>query len=160
MTAAPEVMSQSRHADDEFVILACDGIWDVMSSQECVNFVSDLLHSAERPPLEPRAAAAGEHEQGAGRQREAWDLGAVCEVLLDKCLDKGSRDNMSVVLVSLKPELAPGTAARRKAGPSVSAAPERRGAEAVAQQAAPPSPAAPSPVHGGAPSPKPPTPAA
>ena len=36
------------------------------------------------------------------RRRQAqrpWDLGAVCEELIDHCLRLGSRDNMSVVIV-------------------------------------------------------------
>ena len=34
-------------------------------------------------------------------------MGAVCEALLDHCLDLGSRDNMSVAIVLLKPSLKP-----------------------------------------------------
>lgn len=159
MTAAPELMTQARHPDDEFVILACDGIWDVMSSQECVNFVSGLLRSSDRPPPEPRGSGS-DNEQGAGRQREVWDLGAVCEALLDKCLDKGSRDNMSIVIVSLKPEFAPGTAARRRAPAPAANAPAPQSRELTVKEPTPPSPGAPSPAHSGAPSPKPPTPSA
>ena len=156
-------MSEARHPDDEFVILACDGIWDVMSSQECVNFVAGLLRATERPAPEQRGASGTEQEHGGGRQRAAWDLGAVCEALLDKCLDKGSRDNMSVVIVSLKPEFAPGTAARRRTPASAAAAAPPQLRELVVKDPASPSPAAPSPavpspVQSGAPSPKPPTP--
>lgn len=34
VTAFPEVKALLRKPDDEFVVLACDGIWDVMSSQQ------------------------------------------------------------------------------------------------------------------------------
>ena len=34
--------------EDEFVVLACDGIWNVMSSQECIDFVRDRLEKGMR----------------------------------------------------------------------------------------------------------------
>ena len=38
ITAQPDVRRFELAADDEFMVLACDGIWDCMSSQECVDF--------------------------------------------------------------------------------------------------------------------------
>ncbi|CAL8261104.1 unnamed protein product [Arctogadus glacialis] len=73
----PEVCVMERAAEgDEFVVLACDGIWDVMSNEELCEFVRSRLQVCE-------------------------DLEKVCNAVVDTCLHKGSRDNMSVVLVSL-----------------------------------------------------------
>ena len=41
------------------------------------------------------------------KEERLWDLGAVCEALIDYCLRLGSRDNMSVIIVLLDPTLAP-----------------------------------------------------
>ncbi|KAJ8356388.1 hypothetical protein SKAU_G00191820 [Synaphobranchus kaupii] len=71
----PEVYEIERsEADDEFVVLACDGIWDVMANEELCDFVRSRLEVTE-------------------------DLEKVCNEIVDTCLYKGSRDNMSVVLV-------------------------------------------------------------
>lgn len=43
MTAFPEVSVEKLTNDCDFIIVACDGIWDCMSSQECCNFVSSRL---------------------------------------------------------------------------------------------------------------------
>merc|ERR1719181_2511078 len=43
VTCVPEVTSRSRRPEDEFLIIACDGIWDVMSSQEVVHLVQTNL---------------------------------------------------------------------------------------------------------------------
>lgn len=39
ITADPEITVHDRTDDDEFVVVACDGIWDCLSSQQVVNFV-------------------------------------------------------------------------------------------------------------------------
>ncbi|KAM4597504.1 protein phosphatase 1B isoform 1-T2 [Polymixia lowei] len=73
----PEVFEMVRAPEqDQFVILACDGIWDVMSNEELCEFVRSRLEVSD-------------------------DLERVCNEVVDTCLHKGSRDNMSVVLVCL-----------------------------------------------------------
>ncbi|KAJ8416092.1 hypothetical protein AAFF_G00381140 [Aldrovandia affinis] len=72
----PEVFEIARAPEDEFVVLACDGIWDVMSNEELCEFVKSRLEVCD-------------------------DLERVCNSVVDTCLHKGSRDNMSVVLVCL-----------------------------------------------------------
>jgi len=104
VTAFPEIRAFERTAADEFVILACDGIWDVMSSQQVVSKVTDLLQNG-RPPV----PAPADEDPAAAPPPPArpWDIGAVCEALIDHCLELGSRDNMSVAIVLLKPGLKP-----------------------------------------------------
>ncbi|XP_023778527.1 neutral and basic amino acid transport protein rBAT isoform X2 [Cyanistes caeruleus] len=70
----PEVCEILRAEEDEFIILACDGIWDVMSNEELCEFVKSRLEVSN-------------------------DLETVCNWVVDTCLHKGSRDNMSIVLV-------------------------------------------------------------
>ncbi|XP_058234724.1 protein phosphatase, Mg2+/Mn2+ dependent, 1Ab isoform X2 [Hemibagrus wyckioides] len=70
----PEVYEIERSDEDEFVVLACDGIWDVMTNEELCDYVRSRLEVTE-------------------------DLETVCNEIVDTCLYKGSRDNMSVVLV-------------------------------------------------------------
>ncbi|MCE5165729.1 hypothetical protein HAX54_011920 [Datura stramonium] len=43
LTAEPEVQQTLLAEEDEFMIIGCDGIWDVMSNQEAVNIVSQSL---------------------------------------------------------------------------------------------------------------------
>ncbi|ODN01649.1 Protein phosphatase 1A [Orchesella cincta] len=69
------VLERNREAD-EFMLLACDGIWDVMTNSELVTFVRNQMSKTK-------------------------DLKLICNRLLDHCLFKGSRDNMSAVLIKL-----------------------------------------------------------
>ena len=39
----PEITETRVQDDDEFFILACDGLWDVLSSQEAVSYVRERL---------------------------------------------------------------------------------------------------------------------
>lgn len=71
----PEVTVQARDPEaDEFLVLACDGIWDVMSNEELCHFVHHQLCISHR-------------------------LEELCAAVIDICLYRGSKDNMSIVLV-------------------------------------------------------------
>jgi serine/threonine protein phosphatase PrpC len=43
ITAYPDVVVDNLSDDVEFIILACDGIWDCMTNQEACDFVSSKL---------------------------------------------------------------------------------------------------------------------
>jgi serine/threonine protein phosphatase PrpC len=44
----PDIIVQNRDGDeDEFVVIACDGIWDVQTNQECVQMVADIFSEGE-----------------------------------------------------------------------------------------------------------------
>lgn len=38
----PEVFVIDRHEDDEFLVLACDGVWDVMSNEDICSFIGSI----------------------------------------------------------------------------------------------------------------------
>lgn len=74
VSAEADIHHFERHADDEFLLLACDGIWDVLSNEEAMEFIRDQL------------LGGVPHNE-------------IAENMLDHCLGKDSKDNMSVVLV-------------------------------------------------------------
>ena len=79
VSSIPDMMVYSREEQqDEFIILACDGIWDVQSNQECVSTVASIFQGGEA------------------------DMGLLCEEVLDFCLHKGSKDNMTAIVVRFK----------------------------------------------------------
>lgn len=82
VTANPDINSVELCDDDDFVVLACDGIWDCMSSQQLVDFIHEQLHSESK-------------------------ISAVCERVLDRCLAPSTAggegcDNMTMIIVQFK----------------------------------------------------------
>jgi serine/threonine protein phosphatase PrpC len=49
ITAQPDVRRFELAADDEFMVLACDGIWDCMTNQDAVDFVRQRLQAGMSP---------------------------------------------------------------------------------------------------------------
>jgi protein phosphatase 1G len=74
---------------DAFVVLACDGIWDVMSSQDVINFLGDKLGYTESAL--PTGGITAEQAVQA------------CDDLLELCMCKevSAYDNLSVLIIIL-----------------------------------------------------------
>ena len=48
ITALPDIRKEKITTDTSFLILACDGIWDCLTSQEAAELVGDLLKKKEK----------------------------------------------------------------------------------------------------------------
>uniref|UniRef100_A0A3Q3WFZ6 protein-serine/threonine phosphatase n=1 Tax=Mola mola TaxID=94237 RepID=A0A3Q3WFZ6_MOLML len=70
----PEVYELERTPGDEFLILACDGVWDAIGNEELCAFVRSRLQVCN-------------------------DLRDICTQVIDLCLYKGSLDNISIIIV-------------------------------------------------------------
>lgn len=81
VTAFPDVTETDLDESDEFVIIACDGIWDCMTNEQAVQFVR---------------AEFSQH----------GDAALACEHVMTKCLathpTKFGTDNMTVIVVEFK----------------------------------------------------------
>ncbi|GAA5930186.1 PP2C family serine/threonine-protein phosphatase [Sporobolomyces koalae] len=82
VTADPDINRHSHTAEDEFIVVACDGIWDVLTSQQVIDFV--------------RLSIAQGHT-----------LEQICENMMDRCLAPDSDwggvgcDNMTMMVVAI-----------------------------------------------------------
>lgn len=55
----PEVQTLRREPGDQFMVLACDGVWDVLSSQDVVDYISPRLGWLLDGTLRPSAVVEG-----------------------------------------------------------------------------------------------------
>lgn len=82
LTAEPEVQQTTLSEADEFIVIGCDGLWDVVSSQMAVDFTRKQLQQHNDPDLCSRE-------------------------LVDKALCLGTLDNLTVVVVCFRAEPPP-----------------------------------------------------
>jgi serine/threonine protein phosphatase PrpC len=47
VSPVPDIIIQNRSEQDEFIVVACDGIWDVQTNYECVKTVTDIFQEGE-----------------------------------------------------------------------------------------------------------------
>jgi protein phosphatase PTC2/3 len=84
--ANPDVTVRERCSIDAFVILACDGVWDVLNSEEVAGFVTMRVH----------------HYLSSSERDDSYAiLPTVGDELLHRCMILGSTDNLSVVVAAL-----------------------------------------------------------
>lgn len=51
ISAFPDVIENKITPDHEFILLACDGIWDVLTSQEAIDFVRARIAQRMEPDV-------------------------------------------------------------------------------------------------------------
>ena len=84
VSSEPEIMTFPIVEDqDAFIVLASDGLWDVMSSQEVVDFVYEVLDDGEE------GSSVSDRRKNMAR------------ILANEALERGSADNVCVVLLWL-----------------------------------------------------------
>merc|ERR1712232_1298701 len=95
ITVAPDISTQDLLPQDEFLILGCDGVWDMKTSQEVVDLV--------KPRMDARAAGS--------------KISSIVEDLLDELISKDPNltnqlgcDNMTCVIVDLMADKRSGSA--------------------------------------------------
>uniref|UniRef100_A0ACD5USZ2 Uncharacterized protein n=1 Tax=Avena sativa TaxID=4498 RepID=A0ACD5USZ2_AVESA len=79
LTCSPEIRLEKVTDDTEFLVMACDGVWDVVLNQGLIEIIR-------------------------GNLKAGMDLGNICEGILDMCVEppQPSVDNMTILLVRFK----------------------------------------------------------
>lgn len=90
----PEIMFIPRARDDECLVLASDGLWDVMSNKEACEVARKRILLWHK-----KNGIASLMERGTGIDPAAQ---AAADYLAKLALQKGSKDNISVIVVDLK----------------------------------------------------------
>lgn len=75
ITARPEIIETDLSADDEFLVMASDGLWDVLSNEDVLSIIKDTVK-------EP---------------------GMCSKRLATEAAERGSKDNITVIVVFLRP---------------------------------------------------------
>ncbi|KAK4422200.1 putative protein phosphatase 2C 6 [Sesamum alatum] len=90
----PEVMIVPRTREDDCLILASDGLWDVLTNEEVCDIARKKILLWHKKNATTLPAQRGEGIDPAAQ--------AAAEYLSNRALQKGSKDNISVVVLDLK----------------------------------------------------------
>jgi len=78
VSCLPDFEIQPRNPGiNDFIIIACDGLWDVFSNKDAVDEVRAIIYEGET------------------------NIALIAEEMLDLALHKGSNDNVSAIIIKL-----------------------------------------------------------
>merc|ERR1719199_1598530 len=79
VSCVPDVKTFRRQREDDFMVIACDGVWDVLTSQQVVDRVQKDLFAIRRGELQPNDV--------------------ISKILQECCASDKGTDNMTMILV-------------------------------------------------------------
>ncbi|MCD7457839.1 hypothetical protein HAX54_036420 [Datura stramonium] len=101
ITSEPEITFTKREAEDECLILASDGLWDVVSSEKACWVATECLR--EEDPAGDHSSRPLVEGDGRGAVLSSSRSASSAAALLTRlALGKNSYDNISVIVVDLK----------------------------------------------------------
>jgi serine/threonine protein phosphatase PrpC len=84
VSSVPEIRMHVSDGSERFIVMGCDGLYDVMTSKDVVNFVEDRIS---------QFVNKGQHP----------DPSQICVDLVTECVIKrGTTDNVTVIVILLK----------------------------------------------------------
>jgi len=89
VSCEPEISSHEIEADDDFVLLASDGIFDTMSNNEIIETIFETLRYFKQRSIDPYR----EYEH---------ILGECVSNVMKRALIKQSEDNVTVMIICFK----------------------------------------------------------
>lgn len=99
MICEPEVTITDRTVEDDCLILASDGLWDVVSNDTACGVAGMCLNKGKAPVS---SAAASMPENVAGGENPDQGCADASMLLTKLALARRSSDNVSVVVVDLR----------------------------------------------------------
>ncbi|XP_014393120.1 PREDICTED: integrin-linked kinase-associated serine/threonine phosphatase 2C isoform X4 [Myotis brandtii] len=88
VTSVPDIRRCQLTPNDRFILLACDGLFKVFTPEEAVNFILSCLEDEKIQSREGKPAVDARYE-------------AACNRLANKAVQRGSADNVTVMLVRI-----------------------------------------------------------
>jgi protein phosphatase 1L len=82
VTHKPDIFKYTLKRNDKFLILGCDGLWDVLSNQDVINFILNKMD--ETPKL---------------NNISSYSKSNISQSLAEYAIKQGSTDNVSIIII-------------------------------------------------------------
>lgn len=78
----PDIYKYNVQKNDKFIVLSCDGLWDVLSNQDVANFILEYLIKIEKKEINSNIDIA--------------------KLLAEHAIKEGSMDNITIIIIFLQ----------------------------------------------------------
>eukprot|EP00756_Hemistasia_phaeocysticola_P029624 Hpha_TRINITY_DN16241_c7_g6::TRINITY_DN16241_c7_g6_i1::g.12267::m.12267/K07359/CAMKK2; calcium/calmodulin-dependent protein kinase kinase 2 len=106
VTSDPETYTFDITPEDEFVVIASDGIWDVLTPEEvCDNVrgaraeIKEALEAQKDGPSEPAEPKGEGEEEEEEEEDDELGYAVIPEAIVSEAIDRGSGDNITCVVI-------------------------------------------------------------
>jgi serine/threonine protein phosphatase PrpC len=90
----PDTFKYKLSSNDKFIILACDGLWDVMENHEVINFILSMVNLKKKKNI--KNIYEGFYDVISKDKRQN-----LAKVLAEYAISKGSTDNITIIIIFL-----------------------------------------------------------
>lgn len=95
VTHLPDIFKYKVSSQDQFIIMACDGLWDVLANHDAVNFVLNRVEIKKKKNYKGMLNE-GQYEVTLKDGRKN-----IAKSLAEYAIQKGSSDNITVIIIFL-----------------------------------------------------------
>ncbi|XP_031572190.1 integrin-linked kinase-associated serine/threonine phosphatase 2C-like [Actinia tenebrosa] len=101
--STPDIKRCTLTDNDKFILLACDGLWKGFSVDSAVKYIHNIINNETAPLQQKSEKDKADVNDDLKMDPASYQFQLACDSIASDAIRNGSSDNVTVMLVSIKP---------------------------------------------------------